>query len=108
MKATSLCYMLAATTVAGQAGAQTSSQYLDTAFGWQPEFIEIIAVGPIDPQTHLARRHTGVPTSDAVVQQPRNRDEDQSKTRCHGWRFMPATPQKFMPYLDSLFVPGNT
>lgn len=109
MKASTLCYMLAATSVAGTAGAQNaSSQYLDTSFGWQPEFIEIIAAGPITPQTQQARRYTGVPTSSAVLQQSRIRDEDQSKMRCHGWRFMPATPQRFMPYLDSLFVPGNT
>ena len=100
--------MLAATAVAGSAGAQAAPQYLDTAFGWNPEFIEIIAMGPVSPQPQHARRHLGVPTSPEVIQQTRMHDEDQSKARCHGWRFMPASPQKFMPYLDSLFVPGNT
>lgn len=103
--------MLAATAVAGSAGAQSAPNYLDTSFGWNPEFIEIIIIptgSGLNPQTQLARRHQGVPTSQAVLQQTRNRDEDESKASCHGWRFMPATPQKFMPYLDSLFVPGNT
>lgn len=108
MKASSLCYMLAATAVAGSAGAQAAPQYLDTAFGWNPEFIEIIAMGPVSPQPQHARRHLGVPTSPEVIQQTRMYDEDQTKARCHGWRFMPSSPQKFMPYLDSLFVPGNT
>ena len=100
--------MLAATAVAGTAGAQSASQYLDTSYGWNPEFIEIIAVGTVDTHKQQARRHLGVPTAPAVLQQSRMHDEDQSKAPCHGWRFLPATPQKFMPYLDSLFVPGNT
>lgn len=108
MKASPLRYMLAATLVAGSAGAQDAPQYLDTAFGWQPEFIEVITVGTINPETQLTRRHQGVPTAPVVLSQARNRDEDTSKAPCRGWRFMPATPQRFMPYLDSLFVPGNT
>lgn len=100
--------MLAATAVAGQAGAQTASQYLDTSFGWQPEYVEIIAAGRVIPQPTMARRHAGVPTSSAVLHQARAHDELATKGPCHGWRFMPSTPQKFMPYLDSLFVPGTT
>ena len=113
MKAKSLCYMLAATTVAGSAGAQQASGYMDTAWGWEPAFLEIVEV-PVSlqrgltPQEQMARRHAGVPTRQHLLHQNRNRDEDTSKGPCSGWRFMPATPQKFMPYLDSLFVPGNT
>ena len=113
MKAKSLCYMLAATAVAGSAGAQDASGYLDTAWGWEPAFIEIVEVpvslqSGIVPQEQMARRHAGVPTHHQLLRQARNRDEDSSKAPCSGWRFLPATPQKFMPYLDSLFVPGNT
>ena len=113
MKATSLCYMLAATSVAGIAGAQELPGYLDTAFGWRPGIMHDAHVPGsmrkgITPQAQLTRRHLGVPTSTSVLHQTRRRDEDQTKAPCHGWRFLPATPQKFMPYLDSLFVPGNT
>ena len=42
MKATSLCYMLAATAVAGGAGAQeVLTEYMDTSFGWDPAVLEI-------------------------------------------------------------------
>lgn len=113
MKAKSLCYMLAATAVAGSAGAQEASAYLDTAYGWQPAFLEIVEVPVslqrgLNPPEQLTRRHIGVPTRQQVLHQARNRDEDTSKGPCHGWRFLPSTPQKFMPYLDTLFVPGNT
>ncbi|MBR5330950.1 MAG: carbohydrate porin [Akkermansia sp.] len=113
MKATSLCYILAATTVAGTAAAQQAAPYIDTAYGWKPVLLEVVEV-PVPLQQALpsheqmARRHTGVPTSNLVLQQTRSRDEDTSKAPCRGWRFLPATPQKFMPYLDALFVPGNT
>lgn len=113
MNAKSLCYMLAATTVAGSAGAQEASGYLDTAWGWEPAFLEIVEV-PVSlqrgmtPQEQMSRRHSGVSTGHQVLHQMRNRDEDASKGACHGWRFLPATPQRFMPYLDMLFVPGNT
>ena len=113
MKATSLCYILAATTVAGTAAAQQAAPYIDTAYGWKPVLMEVVEVPvplqqALPAQEQMARRHTGVPTSNLVLQQTRSRDEDTSKAPCHGWRFLPATPQKFMPYLDALFVPGNT
>lgn len=113
MKAKSLCYMLAATAVAGSAGAQQASGYMDTAWGWEPAFLEIVEVPVslqrgLSPQEQISRRHAGVPTRQQLLHQVRNRDEDTSKAPCSGWRFLPATPQKFMPYLDMLFVPGNT
>lgn len=113
MKAKSLCYMLAATAVAGSAGAQDASGYLDTSWGWEPAFLEIVEVPVslqrgISPQEQMARRHAGVPTGQHLLSQARNRDEDTSKGPCSGWRFLPDTPQRFMPYLDMLFVPGNT
>ena len=113
MKATSLCYILAATTVAGTAAAQQAAPYIDTAYGWKPVLLEVVEVPvplqqALPAQEQMARRHTGVPTSNLVLQQTRSRDEDTSKAPCRGWRFLPATPQKFMPYLDALFVPGNT
>ncbi len=114
MKATSLCYMLAATAVAGGAGAQeVLTEYMDTSFGWDPAVLEIDDISISMQQTlpareQMSRRHAGVPTPRQLVQQNRRHDEDQSKAPCHGWRWFPSTPQKFMPYLDSLFVPGNT
>lgn len=114
MKAKSLSYMLAATSVVGCAGAQiVLTEYVDTAFGWRPEVMEIVDVSPslsrvMPAAQQMSRRHAGVPTAKHLLQQARNRDEDQSKAPCRGWRWFPSTPQKFMPYLDSLFVPGNT
>lgn len=113
MKAKSLCYMLAATAVAGSAGAQQPSGYLDTVWGWEAVYLEVDEVPvslqrSMSPQNQLTRRQPGVPTRAQVLHQTRSRDEDTTKAPCRGWRFMPATPQKFMPYLDSLFVPGNT
>lgn len=114
MKAKSLSYMLAATSVVGCAGAQVVlTEYVDTAFGWRPEIMEIVDVSGSLQQglpagQQMSRRHAGVPTSEHLLRQVRQRDEDQSKAPCHGWRWFPSTPQKFMPYLDGLFVPGNT
>lgn len=113
MKASTLCYMLAATAVAGTTRAQETSPYIDTAYGWQPVFMEIVEVPTslklgMPAQDQMARRHQGVSTASMLLNQTRSRDEDTAKTPCHGWRFMPSRPQKFMPYLESLFVPGNT
>ncbi len=104
--------MLAASAMAGTAAAQ-QSQYTDTAYGWKPVLLEIVEVPDslqlgMPATAQQSRRHSGVSTTPTVLHQSRAHDEDSSKGACHGWRFMPATPQKFMPYLDSLFVPGNT
>ena len=114
MKAKVLSYMLAATSVVGCAGAQVVlTEYVDTSFGWQPVLMEVVDVPGslqqgLPASEQMSSRYPGVSTSDLVVQQTRSRDEDQSKAPCRGWRWFPSTPQKFMPYLDSLFVPGNT
>ncbi len=85
-----------------------SSDFLDTAFGWLPLAWE----APQQPASlrHLdgrqqATRFAGVPTGAAVLEQTARRH---SAPASGGWTFFPAAPPKFMPYLDGLFVPGNT
>lgn len=95
------------------AGAETLTEYIDTAFGWMPyqmnanQLPHSLRRG-MRPEHQQAQRFSGVPTGEAVLLQSRREDEGDGKILCRGWRFFPSTPQKFMPYLDSLFVPGNT
>ncbi len=81
--------------------------YLDTAYGRNPYVLP-------EPHTHAlrsamhpleqhVRRYPGVATHERVLQRSRGRE-----LTLGGWEFLPAKPQKFMPYLDGLFVPGNT
>ena len=80
MKATSLCYMLAATAVAGSAGAQeVLTEYMDTSFGWDPAVLEIDDISICMQQTlpareQMSRRHAGVPTPRQLVQLNRRHD----------------------------------
>lgn len=61
------------------------------------------------PEQQQARRHGGVPTSAPLLEQSRRHAAatDGSLTRGH-WQFFSASAPRFMPYLDSVFVPGNT
>ena len=66
MKAKSLSYMLAATSVVGCAGAQVVlTEYIDTAFGWRPEALEIVDISgslrqALPAGQQMSRRHAGV------------------------------------------------
>ena len=71
MKVSTLCYMMAATAVAGTAAAQQAAPYIDTAYGWKPVLMEIVEVPVPLQQTlpsgeQMARRHTGVVEIHAV------------------------------------------
>lgn len=105
--------LMAAVLSVAPVGAESLTDYVDTSFGWAP-YRMTTAQLPRSlergmPSEHQqARRYAGVSTSESVLQQSRRDDEGDGKSLCRGWRFFPATPQKFMPYLDSLFVPGNT
>lgn len=97
----------------GWAHGQELTEYLDTAFGWRASHLTMgetpgsLTKG-LPPGKQISTRYAGVPTPKPLLRQVRNRDEDSAKAPCRGWRFFPETPQKLMPYLDGVFIPGNT
>lgn len=109
-----LCTLLAAATVCTAQTQHSLSTYLDTAFGWLPASMpEDVVPGSLRralPAEHQqTRRYPGVPTSLLLLEQSkRHAASTSSATTLGNWEFFPASPQRFMPYLDSLFVPGNT
>lgn len=111
MKMKTMNYLLAAVML----GASWSSAgegdsgiegFLDTVFGrdayvlpWEHSE-ELRASMQVHEQ--FARRHQGVPTAGRVL------ERSYGGLTLGGWELFPSKPQKFMPYLDGLFVPGNT
>lgn len=91
----------------GQAGSPPG--YINTSFGWLPYPMpdsETANLRPaMPPEQQMGRRYAGVPTSPEIVRQTRRQEE---RPPLRGWTLLPATPPHFMPYLDSIFVPGNT
>lgn len=94
--------------------AQYPLQYLETMFGWSPftqsaeEVSGSLSKG-LPAGEQVARRYAGVPTHESLLRQSNPPRDDSGKTPpCRGWRLFPAKPPRFMPYLDSIFVPGNT
>lgn len=114
MKTCYIYLMIALGLLAAQAHAQYPWQYVETMFGRNPTRVHASQVSGslrrgMKPQEQQERRYPGTPTHESLLQQLEQYLSGSDKTpRCHGWRFLPATPQRFMPYLDSLFVPGNT
>lgn len=111
---TSVLYPLLAALAAAPAHAQYPWQYLETMFGWQPfeqspsQVSGSLSKG-MSAEQQQPKRYAGVPTHDAVLRRSFPSAAQPGKTPpCRGWRFFPSTPQRFMPYLDSIFVPGNT
>ncbi len=124
------CLLLAASLCGASLAAPESPApaarpaYLDTAFGWQARAMQShelpSALRHLSPERQQAMRVAGVPTQEPVLEQQRRlwknepaRGEAGSRElylgSCLGsWKFFPASPPHFMPYLDSLFVPGNT
>ncbi len=123
-----LCFcsalFLGAAAAARPAVPTASNSYLDTAFGWQPRALEAheqpAALRHLSPERQQPLRVAGVPTHEPLLArqqamweaEPRFGDKG-SRSICLGswlgsWRLFPETPPRFMPYLDSLFVPGNT
>lgn len=114
MKHTKLYTILAGMLYTAPAQAQYPLQYLETMFGWNP-FIQTpkqvsgSLSKSLPASEQISRRYAGVPTHESLLRQSNPpRDESGKTTPCRGWRFLPAKPQRFMPYLDSIFVPGNT
>ncbi|MBR3925646.1 MAG: carbohydrate porin [Akkermansia sp.] len=91
------------------AAAQQDSPYLDTAFGRRPYHMEHRHTGSLrhalPAHEQQPTRHRGIYTLPEVIERSISRAE---KEFVSGWEFFPSTPQHFAPYLDSLFVPGNT
>ncbi len=101
-------------TTAAAVAQEPLSDYLDTAFGWLPGAMPESTVPAslrqgMSPEQQLARRHVGVPTSAPLLEQSRRRSAGTDDARSWGrWQFFPSSAPHFMPYLDSVFVPGNT
>ncbi|MBR3696581.1 MAG: hypothetical protein IKL98_10130, partial [Akkermansia sp.] len=112
MKINTIHYLLAAAMLigtplyAGEPPAE-SEGFLDTAFGWLPYILPDAHTPALHDSMHPheqhARRYPGVPTHEALLER-----SYKPRYTASGWEFLPASPQRFMPYLDSLFVPGNT
>lgn len=94
--------------------ADESGEYIDSAFGWNPAPLPPNDVPDslsktLPAELQHSRRQPGVPTPALILGQlQRDLNSDDKSGPCRGWIFFPSSPQKFMPYLDSIFVPGNT
>lgn len=103
------CILLAALAPLASA-ADELSPYIDSAFGWnagplkQSDVPASLSKSLPAAQQH-SRRQPGVPTPPPILQQIR---QSHQGMRVGDWVFFPDSPQKFMPYLDGIFVPGNT
>lgn len=91
----------------------SSKKYLDTAMGWlsyemNSGHLPRSLSRAMTADEQISRRHQGVPTDERLLQQSREHTDRESGYRLGSWVLLPATPQHFMPYLDSVFVPGNT
>lgn len=90
-----------------------TGKYLDTGMGWNPYYMNSGQLPrslsrSMAAHTQLTRRHAGVPTHEMVLRQQREHVAREMGFRVGSWLLFPQTPQHFMPYLDSVFVPGNT
>lgn len=115
MKTTPLYPLLAAALCAAPAAqAQYPWQYLETMFGWNPFTQNSSQVSgslskSLRAEQQQPRRYAGVPTHESVLRRSTPARDLSGKTPpCRGWRFFPSAPPRYMPYLDSIFVPGNT
>ncbi len=98
--------MVAAMTAAAQ---NSVTGYLDTAYGRKPQIMAERHTGSLRSAMSPAEQHptrdAGIYTLHEVMERSHARD---AATTGNGWEWFPSTPQHFAPYLDSLFVPGNT
>ncbi len=53
-------------------------------------------------------RKAGVATHPEILKMTQMFHEAEHSMACGNWEFLPSKPQKFAPYLDSLFVIGNS
>lgn len=91
----------------------TQARYLDTATGWNPYYMNSAQCPGslkhgLQVEQQLSRRHAGVSTHAPLLEQLRHHVDAERGISLGSWLLFPATPQHFMPYLDSVFVPGNT
>lgn len=94
-------------------GATPTTQYLDTAQGWEPYYMNSghrprSLSEAMSASEQMSRRHAGVSTREMLLNQMREHVDKERGIRLGTWLLFPRTPQHFMPYLDSVFVPGNT
>ncbi len=124
MNPTTCSCLLLATALSGAALAAPANSYLDAAFGWNPRALQAHELPPALRHLPAAQqqpaRVAGVPTPAAILsrQQHQHAQEalhSRSDNRelnlgswLGSWYFFAASPPEFMPYLDGLFVPGNT
>lgn len=115
MKTYLVLIMAALAAIVAQAQAQYPWQYIETMFGRNPYSLDpseasgSLRKGMQNPREQQSRRYAGTPTHESLLRQLEQYLDGSGKApRCHGWVFMPSSPQHFMPYLDSIFVPGNT
>ncbi|MBQ1960982.1 MAG: carbohydrate porin [Akkermansia sp.] len=100
-------------TALGAETPSTPAKYLDTAMGWNPYEMNSGQLPrslsrSMAAHTQMARRHAGVPTHEKLLVQQREHAARNMGLQLGSWLLFPQTPQHFMPYLDSVFVPGNT
>ena len=94
-------------------GSTDSGKYIDTAMGWEAYFMNSGHLPrslsrSMEAREQMSRRHTGVATHEMLLQQLREHRNREQGIRVGNWLLFPSTPQHFAPYLDSVFVPGNT
>lgn len=105
MKLSSLFAICCSACWLGSVAAQEAASYLDTAQGWGPYALSAHSLPPslkeaMPAEQQHSRRYRGVSTPEAIREQNRRPSDPDT--------WLPATPPRMMPYLDSLFVPGNT
>lgn len=83
--------------------------YMDTAYGRKPYIMEPRHTGSLrsamPAHEQMPTRHPGIYTLAEVLERGYTRTVNELHKN---WEFFPSTPQHFAPYLDSVFVPGNT
>ena len=88
---------------------ESPSGYVDTAYGRKPYQMENRHTGSLRAAMHTAEqqpaRQRGLYTLGEVMLHDLVEDAKEEAT---GWEWFPSKPQNFAPYLDSIFVPGNT
>ena len=91
------------------AAQDNATNYLDTAYGRKPYNMESRHTDSLQPAMHSAEqqpaRQRGLYSLTEVMLHTAEQD---AKAELSGWEWFPSTPQHFAPYLDSIFVPGNT
>lgn len=113
MKTTFKRYMFLSLLAAGAVQAEPASEYWDTAFGWNPYRMNSAEkpgslMHGMRAERQLTRRYAGVPTQPDIMRQAVRHAENGIGLKVGSWVLLPSSPQKFMPYLDGIFVPGNT